>query len=263
MRRAILLGVFLGGTLAFSAIPVIDVAAIARLVTQISKMEAQLQQMIQTYQRITQQYQHMVYQAKYIYNRYRYHAPSTIWRGLSGRQTYAGTRRWIDAVNSGIDTVQGWENATVATTTYPGGLASIPFTWRDRRERDLATIDLQDATAISTMDTVGRVRSAGPRTESALRDLETDTLSELADMNTEAAQLNKANAMLMIQTRAQQDLNKLLVSNNEMALLRMKLERDAAAYALAIDAVFRTDGRAAFASQHANASDEMLNYRLP
>lgn len=82
-------------------------------------------------------------------------------------------------------------------------------------------------------------------------------------MHTEAAQLNKSNAIALIQTKALTDQNKLLVTHTEMGLLRMKQERDAAAYALANDVAFRTEGKNALAAQHDGASAAMLAYRLP
>jgi len=247
----------------FGVIPVFDAEALAEMLVQTGKFVTQINQMVQTYNRITQQYNHMVYQAKYIANLYRYHAPSTIWRGLSGTDTYGRSRRWIDAVNSGIGTVEGWENATIRTVAYPGGLAGIPASQRGRKQKDFATIELEDGTAVSAMDTIGRIRSNGPGVESALALLETDSLSSEPDLHTEAAQLNKANAIALIQTRALTDQNKLLVTNAEIGLLRLKQERDAAAYALSNDVAFRTEGREALTAQHAGASQAMLAYRLP
>lgn len=246
-----------------AGILVFDITAFAEMLVQTSKMVTQINQMVQTYNRITQQYNHMVYQARYIGNLYRYRAPSTIWRGLSGTDTYGRSGRWISAVNTGLDTVQGWENATVRTVAYPGGLATVPASQRQRRQTDFATIELQDGTAISTMDTIGRIRLNGPRVESALGLLEADSLSSDPDMHTEAAQLNKANAIALIQTKAMTDQNKLLVANAEIGLLRMKQERDAAAYALINDVAFRTEGKDAFEAQHRGASNAMLAYRLP
>lgn len=244
-------------------IPVFDGTAFGEMLVHTAKFVTQINQMVQTYNRITQQYNHMVYQAKFIANLYRYHAPSTIWRGLSGTDTYGKSRKWIDAVNSGVDTIRGWEEATVRTVAYPGGLAGIPASQRGRKQTDFATIELQDGTAVSAIDTIGRIRLNGPRVESALEQLESDSLSSDPDMHTEAAQLNKANAIAVIQTKALTDQNKLLVTNAEIALLRMKQERDAATYALASDVAFRTDGRAALTAQHAGASQAMLAYRLP
>jgi hypothetical protein len=247
----------------FGGLPVFDGAALAEMLVQTSKFVTQINQMVQTYNRITQQYNHMVHQAKYIGNLYRYHAPSTIWRGLSGTDTYGTSRRWISAVNSGVDALQGWQTATVAAATYPGGLANVPGAQRRRKQTDFATIELQDGTAVSAMDTIGRIRLNGPRVESALALLESDSLSADPDMHTEAAQLNKANAIALIQTKALTDQNKLLVTSAEINLLRMKQERDAAAYALTSDVAFRTEGKQALEAQHAGASEAMLAYRLP
>src|SRR3954470_11941751 len=247
----------------FGVLPVFDVKAWTEMIVHTSKFVTQINQMVQTYNRITQQYNHMVYQAKFIANLYRYHAPSTIWRGLSGTDTYGKSRKWIDAVNSGVDTVRGWEDATVRTVAYPGGLSGIPASQQGRKQKDFATIELQDGTAVSAMDTIGRIRLNGPRVESVLADLESDSLSSDPDMHTEAAQLNKANAISLIQTKALTDQNKLLVTNAEIALLRMKQERDAASYALTNDVAFRTEGREALSAQHAGASQAMLAWRLP
>jgi conjugal transfer/entry exclusion protein len=244
-------------------LPVFDGAAFGEMIVQTSKIVTQINQMIKTYNRITQQYDHMVHQAKYIGNLYRYHAPSTIWRGLSGTDTYGTSGRWIKALNSGLDTLQGWESATVRTVAYPSGLAGIPASQRQRKQTDFATVELQDGTAVSAMDTIGRIRLKGPRVESALALLDSDSLSSNPDMHTEAAQLNKANAIALIQTKALTDQNKLLVSTAEIGLVRLKQERDAAAYALANDVAFRTDGKNALDAQHGNASNAMLAYRLP
>lgn len=243
--------------------PVFDSAAFIEMLTQTSHAVTQINQLVQTYNRITQQYNHMVYQAKYIANLYRYHAPATIWRGLSGTDTYGKTGKWISAVNSGLDTLGGWEQATTRTVAYPGGLASIPAAQRERRKTDFAAIELQDGTAVSAMDTIGRIRMNGPRIESVLAILQDDTLSTSPDMHTEAAQLNKSNAIALIQTKALNDQNKLLVTNAEISLIRMKQEREAAAYALANDVAFRTEGKNAMAAQHDNASTAMMTFRLP
>jgi hypothetical protein len=248
---------FVGG------LPVFDGTAFAEMLVHTSKFVTQINQMVQTYERITQQYNHMVYQAKYITNLYRYNAPTTIWRGLSGTDTYGKTGKWLSAVNSGLDTLGGWQQTTTRIATYPGGMASIPASQRERRQTDYGTIEIQDGTAVSAMDTIGRIRMNGPRVESTLSLLEADSLSSNPDMHTEAAQLNKANAIALIQTKALADQNKLMVTNAEIALIRLKQEREAAAYALANDVAFRTDGKSAMDAQHSGASAAMSGFRLP
>jgi conjugal transfer/entry exclusion protein len=244
-------------------LPVFDGSAFAEMLVQTSKFITQINQMVQTYQRITQQYNHMVYQAKYITNLYRYNAPTTVWHGLSGTDTYGRTGKWLTAINSGLDTVGGWKQSTTRIVTYPGGLTSVPASQRERRQTEFAAIELQDGTAASAMDTIGRVRLNGPRFDTVLALLEGDSLSSNPDMHTEAAQLNKANAIALIQTKALADQEKLLVTSAEIGLIRMKQEREAAAYALANDVAFRTDGKNAMEEQHSGASTAMMNFRLP
>jgi hypothetical protein len=244
-------------------IPVYDSTAYLEALTQTAKLVAQITALTAIYNKITDQYNHMVHQAKFIQTLYRYRIPSTVWRGFSGNDTYGKLRAWIYAVNTGIDAAEGWENATIRNAVYAGGLAGVPASQQERKQTDYATIELQDGAAVSAMDTIGRIRLNGPGVESVLGQLETDSLSADPELQTEAAQLNKANAIALIQTRAVTDQNKLLVTNAEIALLRLKQEHDAAAYALGNDAAFRLAGREVLRAQQSGASEAMLAYRLP
>jgi hypothetical protein len=172
----------LSATPIFGGLPVFDGTSFGEMLVQTSKFVTQINKMIETYNRITQQYHHMVYQAKYIAHLYRYHAPSTIWRGLSGTNTYGKTEKWITAINSGLDTLGGWQQTTTRVLTYPGGLASIPELQRERRKADFAAIELQDGAAVSAMDTIGRLRGNGPRIEASVALLESDSLSDDPDI---------------------------------------------------------------------------------
>ena len=53
------------------------------------------------------------------------------------------------------------------------------------------------------------------------------TPSRMLGMQTEAAQLNKANALLVFNAKQAMDQNRLLTNLAEMNLLRLKQERDA------------------------------------
>jgi hypothetical protein len=250
----------------FGGVPVIDSANLAENVIHTAKFVAQIGLMTQTYNKISQQYSHMVHQAKQImdvYRSVRYRIPATVWRGIAARDNTGRIGRWIDAVNSGISTVEAWEKATIRIATLPASIAGLPGIIRERLETEAGTIDLQDGAAISAIDTLGRIRVAGPQIESALLMLENDSLSTDPELHTEAAQMNKANAIALIQARALTDQNKLLVTNTELALLRFKQERDAAVQALASEAAFRADAKAALESQHEGASEAMRDFRLP
>jgi hypothetical protein len=232
------------------------------LLVQVGHMVTTINQLVQTYQMITAQYNHMKYMAKYLENQYRYHAVSTVWHGLSGTNTYGRTGAWLTAVNQGTNADQAWLDAAVRTLAYPGGLAG----WaagQEKKQKDFATVELMNASSVNAIDTVGRIRSHGPQVETAMAQLEEDTLSQDPDKNTFAAQQNKTNAIGLVNTKQLMDTNKLLVTNAELSLMRTKQEHDAAAAAIIADGALRQDGAAALQTQHSGASEQMSSYRIP
>lgn len=243
--------------------PVFDGTAFGEALVHTAKLVATVNQLYQTYQKITQTYNHMMYQAQYITTLSRYNAPTMLWKGLSGTDAYGKTGKWISAVNSGVDAFAGWTQTTTNIAMYPNGFATVPASQRDRRKSEYASIELQDGTAVSAIDTIGRVRGNGPGIEKVVSILQSDSLSTDPDMHTEAAQLNKANAIALVQTKALADQNKLLLTNAELSLIRIRQEREAAAYSLLADVEFRTSGKAALDVQHSGASAAMMTFRLP
>jgi hypothetical protein len=242
---------------------VFDPSNLGEAVTQTGHLITQINKAIETIRLVTQQYEHMKYMAQFVKNQYKYHAPSTIWRALQGPDTYGRNAGWIGAVNRGANPVGGWTDAVVRTVAYPGGLYRVAASQVERKEKDVATVELMDGTGVSAIDTVGRIRAAGQQVEHAMDVLEADTLSQDPDMNTTAARLGTANAIALLNAKTVADSNKLLVTNAEIALLRMKQEHDAAAKALLSDGALRAEGDAALRSQHDGASDLMTAFRLP
>ena len=109
-----------------------------------------MQQAVTTYNRITDQYNHMKYMAQYLKNMPgRYKAPLTPWKGMSATSTYGTTNRWIAAVNQGIDSMQGWESATLRSVDFAGAFGNIPASQQPRRKAEFATLELQDGAGVS------------------------------------------------------------------------------------------------------------------
>jgi hypothetical protein len=140
--------------------------------------------------------------------------------------------------------------------------ALLPAPQAQRAEKQMATLELMNGTGITTLDTVGRVRANGPDMDNKILTLQRDALSDDEDMNTEAAQLNKANAIALAHLKAVADANKLATVNAEIALAQLKLQHDAMAAALEAEAALRTNGPALLTAQHSRASDQMLAYRI-
>lgn len=245
----------------FGGLPVYDGASHVESILHTSKLVAQIKQMVETYEKIKQQYDHMERQAKYMRTLERYRTPMTVWRGMSTTDTYGKTGAWIGAVNQGVGSSIAWRNAT--SPVEPFSASAFPPSQQSRRQLDYATLELQDGAAVSAIDTIGRVRMSGPRTDAVLDMLESDSLSVDPNLHTEAAQLNKANAISVVQAKALIDQNKLLVANAEIALLEMRQRREAAARSIEDDKALRKDGRAWLDAQWAGASSKMRNFRLP
>jgi hypothetical protein len=247
----------------FGGLVVFDPTNLGEAVTQTGHLVTQIAKAVETIQLLTQQYQHMRYMAQFIADQYKYRAPSTLWHAFESADTYGRNAGWLAAVNLGSNAAGGWTDAVIRTVAYPGGLARLSASQVERKEKDVATLELMDGAGIGAMDTVGRIRANGPKVETAMQSLEVDTLSENPDMNTTAARLGTANAIALLNAKAAADTNKLLVSTAELELLRTKQEHDAAAKALLSDGAFRSDGEAALHSQHDGASDLMTGFRLP
>jgi hypothetical protein len=200
---------FFGG-----GIPVFDSAALFEALIQSGHMTKQIGQLVQTYNKITDQYNHMKKQAEWLaggrMNAYR--AIKTVWREVKANDAYNRNADWVRAVNTGVNAAGAWEKITRSPDQY----SHIPAAIADIVKNDL----------------VGRIRQAGPQREAVLEQLENDSFTDSAAMQTEAAQLNKANALLILNARLAMDGNRLSASLTEMNLLRMKQERDAQVHAI-------------------------------
>lgn len=242
---------------------VFDPSNLGEAVAQTAKLVQQIQHAVATLKMITAQYDHMTFMAQYLPAQYRYRAPTTLWGALHAADTYGRNGAWIAAANAGVAAAAGWANATVPVSAYSGGFGGLSPAEIDWKQKQVAAIELMDGAGIGGLDTLGRIRAAGPAVETALGALEQDTLSQAPDRNTVAARQGTGNAIALLSAKTAADTNKLLVSHVEMSLTRMKQERDAAAMALISDALFRAQGDAALQAQKAGASSEMLRYRIP
>ena len=247
----------------FGGLVVFDPSNLGEAVTQTGHLVTQINKAIETIRLITAQYEHMKYMALYVKNQYKYRAPSTIWHVLVAPNSTGRLTGWMGAVNRGAGASGAWADAAVQTVTSPAGLSKVAASQRERKEKDMATVELMDGTGVSAIDAVGRIRAAGPQVEHAMTLLEADTLSDDPDMNTTAARLGTGNAIALVNMKTASDTNKLLVTSAEIALVRLKQEHDAAAKALLSDGAFRTEGDVALRSQHESASDLISGFRLP
>jgi hypothetical protein len=254
------------GCAGYGAINAILLGGGATEITQLcnyAQLAAQLAQLAKTYSMIAGQYDYMLFQAKYIKSMSRYASVTTPWQGIQTTNTYGTTAPWLNAANTGLNALGAWRSATVRPVPYRDGFLTLPSGQLARKQTDYSTLELQDGAGVGALDTIGRIRVNGPQVEGSIQALENDSLADDANLQTLAAQLNKANALGVIHAKLAADQNKLLVSNSEMNLLRLKKERDAEAYALQNDVIFRSEGKAALDAQHAGASAAIAAFRMP
>jgi hypothetical protein len=244
---------------------VFDPTSFGELVKQFVQLEQQYQQLVQTYQMIQNQYNQMLFMARQVpvNMALRYSAAVTPWLNSSATNVYGTTGGWTSGINTGLAVSGGYSAATVSLGTYGGALGNIPTDQLSRVKTDYATVELTDGANLAGIETLGRLRANAPAVESAIQNLQNDSLSSDPNMNTEMAVLNKINAADVIGLRNTQDANKLLATLAEERLVEAKRQRDAEAQAFNDHIQFMLQGQEVLASQAANASAAMLAWRMP
>jgi hypothetical protein len=193
----------------------------------------------------------------------RYRAVPTPWRTSSAANDLGTSSGWLQGINTGMDVLTGYSQATESLGHYGAALDNIPSDQRGHVTTNYATVELTDGANLEALETIGRLRSNAPLVEAAIQGLEDDSLSSDPAMNSEIAVLNKINAANLISIRNAQDTNKLLVALTEQAVLDAKLKRDAEAQAINNHIRFVNDGRAVMSGQIAGASDAIRAWRMP
>ncbi len=234
-------------------------------VKQLLQMEQQYAQLVQTYQMVRSQYEQMIWMAQKdpVNMVARYRALATPWQNSSATNTYGTTAAWGRSINSGLGMLDGYSRATQPLSAYGAALGNIPTDQQDRIKITYATLELTDGANLAGLATLGQLRGNAPAVETAIRNLEDDSLSSDPAMNTEIAVLNKINAANVISVRNTQDSNKLLVALAEEQIIEAKRKRDAEAQAINTHIRFMADARAVMAAQATDASSAMLAWRMP
>jgi hypothetical protein len=244
---------------------VYDPSNYALALQRLIQLEQQYAQLVETYEMIRNQYNQMLWMAKMVPVNMaaRYRALATPWGLSSATNTYGTTGGWITGINSGLDVPAGYSEATQTLESYGASLGNIPADQLSRIKTNYATVELTDAANLNAIQTIGQLRANAPAVETAIQNLENDSLSADPAMNTEMAVLNKINAANMVSVHNTQDANKVLVALAEGQIVDAKRKRDAEAQAINDHIRFMTDGKAVMTAQAANASSAMLAWRMP
>jgi hypothetical protein len=212
---------------------------------------------------ITSQYEQMKWNAQFYVNPNRWRATLTPWRlAQAPSDVYGLTGAYVASINKGTNVFGSYSQAGRPLRAWTS-FSELPGSQADHAKTQFATVEMADAAATGSMDIVGRIRSNAPAMESAIAQLESDSLSQDPRLNTEVAVLNKINAALLVEIRNQQDTNKLLVSLAENRIVETKRARDAEAAAIENDVAYRAGGRAVLEGLNAGTNTAIRGWRLP
>ena len=246
---------------------VYDPTNYANAVLRYKQLLAQLLQLRQTYQQVLNQYNLALQMSKSVENMpARYRAAFSQWRSFTATNLYGNTAGWVGAVNGGgpQSVPLAYQQATVPLLAYSqSDLESInPADARNIRSA-YASLQLADGANVSAMTTVGNVRANTQSIQQQVANLEQDSFSNDASLNSEVAVLNKINASNILTLRTLQDANNLRVAALEQQVLQAKQQRDLDAANLNYAIQLRQQASKNLASFNSNLSQTLGAYRLP
>lgn len=232
------------------------------------QLRMQLAQLQQTYQQVLNQYNLAVQMTRNLRNMpARYKADFSRWRYLNTvPDVYQNTGTWVNGVNTGsLPTVlAGYQRATAALQKYSStAIAAMSPQELQRATAAYATVELADGANTNSMATIGNIRADASTVQNQIANLENDSFSNSAALNTEVGVLNKINAANVLMLRSLQDSNNLRLAALEQRVIRSKRERDAAATAIDSD-IYQRDNMVRQINQMTNGLGSSLqNYRIP
>jgi SMC interacting uncharacterized protein involved in chromosome segregation len=246
---------------------VYDPTNYANAVLRYKQLLMQLAQLRQTYQQVLNQYNLAVQMSRNLQNMpARYRATFSQWRTFTANDLYGNTRGWVGAANgAGTQTVSpAYQQATIPLLSYSqADLNAINPADARNLKSVYASLQLADGANVSALTTVGNVRANAQNVQRQIANLEQDSLSSDADLNTEVGVLNKINASNVLTLRTLQDSNNLRVAALEQQVLQAKQQRDIDTANLNFAIQMRQQVTQNLAPFNNNLTQSIGAYRLP
>ncbi len=246
---------------------VYDPSNYANAVLRYSQLVQQLAQLRQTYQQVLNQYNLTLQMSRNLQNMpARYRATFSQWRTFTANDLYGNTRGWVGAANgAGAQTVSpAYQQATIPLLTYSqADLNTINPTDARNLKSVYASLQLADGANVSALTTVGNVRGNAQTVQQQIANLEQDSLSGDASLNSEVSILNKINASNVLTLRTLQDANNLRVAALEQQVLQAKQQRDIDTANLNFTIQMRQQVTQNLAPFNGNLTRSLSSHRLP
>jgi hypothetical protein len=196
----------------------------------------------------------------------RYRAAFSQWRAFTSGDVYGNTTRWVAAVNGGgAQTISpAYQQAIVPFLAYNQAvLGSINPADALHLRSVGASLQLEDGANVSALTTVGNLRANAQTVQQQIANLEQDSFSGDAGLNSEVSVLNKINASGMLTLRTLQDANNLRMAELEQRVLQSKQQRDSDAVNLNFAMQVHQQAAQNLTSLNTNLSQSLSSYRLP
>jgi hypothetical protein len=231
------------------------------------QLQQHLLELQKTVAKVTSQLNLALQMAQYVHNMpARYRAVFSQWRSFTSGDLYGNTTRWVSAVNgAGPQSISpAYQQAIVPFLAYnQTALSAINPADALQLRSAAASLQLTDGANISALTTVGNIRGNAQTVQQQIANLEQDSLSTDASLNTEVSVLNKINASNVLTLRTLQDANNLRVAALEQQVLQAKQQRDTDAANLNYATQIRQQVTQNLAPFNTNLTQSLSNYRLP
>ena len=231
------------------------------------QLQQQLIQLRNSYAQLVSQYNLALQMAKNLRDMpARYQAQFSHWRNTVAEDTYGNTSTWVSGINSGQLPLinNGYRQATTWLLPYSQDhLAGMTSDELGRVKSQYASVELSDGANTNAIATIGSIRGNAQSFQNRISNLEEDSFSNDANLNTEVAVLNKINAGGVLTLRTLQDSNKLLASLLEEQTILAKQEREATTNAINTDIQRRASLAANMAQVTGTMTNSLQTFRMP
>ena len=231
------------------------------------QLQQHLVQLQQTYAKVLAQYNLALSMARFVQNMpARYRALFSQWRNVTSLNTFGNTGSWISGINSGLlpNINTGYQKSTTQLLPYSSNhLSGMDDFELGRVQSQYASIELADGANINAMATIGAIRGNAQGIETQIGNLEQDSFSSSAELNSEVSVLNKINASGVLTLRTVQDTNKLLASLLEQQTILAKQQRDATTNAINTDIGRQASMTGNIAQVTGTITNTLQTFRMP
>jgi len=229
------------------------------------QLQQHLVQLQKTYTQVVSAYNLALQMSRNLHNMpARYRAQFSNWRNVTALDTYGNTGGWITGANFGQAVQPGYQHSTTQLGTYDQAtLYGMSDDELSRVKSQYASVELADGANTNALLTVGAIRGNAATVETQIDNLEQDSLSDDADLNSEVQVLNKISAANVLTLRSIQDSNKLLASLVEQQAIAAKQQRETTTNAINADISRRANLARNMAQVTGTLTNSLEGFRMP